>query len=57
MPKFTVTVTRVSYASVDIEVEAEDKVKAEDIAHDLARNMELSEYHAEYETECIVENE
>lgn len=48
--KFIVSVTRTSYSTKNIEVEAIDKFEAERLAIDEAGNLEFSEDDAEYST-------
>jgi hypothetical protein len=56
MPKYTVTVIRTSYASRDIEVEAENEILAKEMAMDESGNHLYSEHNADYAVEDIFEN-
>ena len=57
MPRFKVMVTRTAYALTEIEVEAENKVDAEEKTLQEAKNKVFSESSAEYEIEFIEEVE
>jgi len=54
MPKFSVNVVRIGYASMDIEVEADTEELAMDKALDTAGNHLFSEHSSEYEAESVV---
>lgn len=56
MKKFTVTVTRISYSSKEIEVEAENEDDAKEKALDEAGDHEFSEKDADYKVEHVNEN-
>ena len=49
MPKYKVTVIRTSYASGTIEVEADNKKQAKQVALEEAGNHSYSGYDADYE--------
>ena len=51
--KFIVLVTRTSYASRNIEVEAMDAKEAERLALSEAGNHEFSEHDADYGVDCV----
>ena len=51
--KFVVLVTRASYSSRNIEVEATDREEAKRLAIDEAGNFEFSEQNADYTTDSI----
>lgn len=53
MAKYTVLVTRISYSSIEVEVEADNAAQAEDKALDEAYNTSFSEGSADYETEIL----
>ena len=53
--KYTVSVTRIGYAHLDIEVEASSPDEAEDKALDQAGNHLFSEHSSEYETHGVTE--
>jgi len=55
MKKFNVTVTRTSYSSRDIEVEAKNEKEAKEKAVDVAGDFEFSERDADYDVENIFE--
>lgn len=49
MSKFTIEVTRTSYATITFEVEADNVGSAKDMALELAEDSLFSEHSAEYE--------
>jgi hypothetical protein len=51
--KYKVSVTRISYASKEFEVEAENEIEAKNNALDKAYNTVFSEDSADYESEII----
>jgi len=51
--KFVVLVTRISYSSRNIEVEATDRKEAERLANEEAGNHEFSEHDAEYKVDAV----
>ena len=51
--KYKILVTRISYSSIEFDVEAENEVEARDKALDDAANTVFSEGSADYETEII----
>lgn len=51
--KFVVLVTRASYSSRNIEVEATDREEAKRLATDEAGNFEFSEHDAEYTADSV----
>lgn len=53
MTKYIVTVTRTSYSSRDIEVEATSELEAKEKAIDEAGDYEFSEKSADYEAENV----
>ncbi len=53
MPKYYVEVTRTSYSSRTLEIEARDDAEAEQKALDTAGNYEFSEGNAEYDVEVV----
>ena len=55
--KYTVNVTRIGYANLDIEVEAASPQAAEQIALDVAGNHFFSEHTSEYEVQGVREAE
>jgi len=55
MPKFKVTVCRISYAFNDVIIEADTIKEAKEIALDESGHHEYSEKHANYETQDWIE--
>jgi hypothetical protein len=53
--KYKVNVTRIGYANLDIEVEADNPEDAERKALDTAGNHLFSEHHSEYEAQGVAE--
>jgi hypothetical protein len=51
MPKFTIKVNRIGYASKDFIIEADTEEQAEDIAIDEAGGESFSEHSSDYEIE------
>lgn len=51
--KYKVLVTRISYSSMEFEVDAERAAEAEDKALDCAANYAFSEGSADYEVERV----
>ena len=57
MPKFKITVCRISYAFNDVVIEADTIEEAKNIAIDESGDHEYSEKHADYETQDWIELE
>lgn len=55
MPKFKVNVTRIGYANLDIEVDADSPEQAEEKALDKAGNYLFSEHSSDYESNGVCE--
>jgi len=55
MPKYKVTIIRTGYASLDIEMEAETQIEAEDKALEDAGNHLFSEHSSEYSIDGSLE--
>lgn len=53
--KFKVLVTRTSYSSRNIEVEAESELEAKELAIDEAGSFEFREHDADYDVDAIEE--
>lgn len=51
--KYKILVTRISYSSIEFDVDAENEVEARENALDAAANTVFSEGNADYETEII----
>jgi hypothetical protein len=54
MTTYIVNVCRISYASREIEVEANSAEEAEDKALDIAGNFHFNEYDAEYDVDYTI---
>ena len=52
--KYIVSVTRIGYGGLDLEVEADSEDKAKEIALDQAGGESFSEHHSEYQVEYMV---
>ncbi len=54
--KYTVIITRTSYSSTGVEVEADSEEQAREIAMDEAGDHSYSEHSADYEIDSIISN-
>ena len=53
--KYIVSVTRIGYGGLDLEVEADSEDKAKEIALELAPSELFSEHHSEYQVDADFE--
>ena len=51
--KYIVSVTRIGYGGLDLEVEADSEAKAKEIALDQAGSHAFSEHHSEYQVDQV----
>ena len=52
--KYIVSVTRIGYGGLDLQVEADSEDKAKEIALDQAGSHAFSEHHSEYQVDQVV---
>jgi hypothetical protein len=54
--KYIVSVTRIGYGGLDLEVEADSEDKAKEIALNQATGHAFSEHHSDYQVDQVVES-